>query len=75
MMDPLAAATAMTALFFVLWLVASTSDKTKRTVAQYFNPAKLVDMSMLEKGFHDPKETQMGQGSSPKEPESKSDSK
>lgn len=65
MMDPLAAAAAMTALFFVLWLIASTSDKTKRTVAQYFNPVKLVDMSTLEKGFHDSKETQMGEGAGP----------
>src|ERR1700752_2267046 len=58
--------TAMMALFLVLWLISSTSDKTKHTVAQYFNPVKLVEMSTLKKGFHDPKETEMGAGSSPK---------
>jgi chemotaxis protein MotB len=67
--------TAMMALFLVLWLISSTSEKTKHTVAQYFNPVKLVEMSTLKKGFHDPKETEMGTGSSPKEPESVSDTK
>ena len=54
--------TAMMALFLVLWLISSTSDKTKHTVAQYFNPVKLVDMTTLKKGFRDPKETEMGSG-------------
>jgi chemotaxis protein MotB len=59
--------TAMMALFLVLWLISSTSDKTKRAVAQYFNPVKLVDMTTLKKGFRDPKETEMGAGPSIKE--------
>jgi chemotaxis protein MotB len=67
--------TAMMALFLVLWLISSTSEKTKHTVAQYFNPVKLVEMSTLKKGFHDPKDTEMGTGSSPKEPRSDSESK
>jgi chemotaxis protein MotB len=67
--------TAMMALFLVLWLISSTSEKTKHTVAQYFNPVKLVEMSTLKKGFHDPKDTEMGTGSSPKEPRSDADSK
>jgi chemotaxis protein MotB len=66
--------TAMMALFLVLWLISSTSEKTKHTVAQYFNPVKLVEMSTLKKGFHDPKDTEMGTGSSPKEPEAESNS-
>ena len=66
--------TAMMALFLVLWLISSTSEKTKQTVAQYFNPVKLVDMSTLKKGFRDPKVTEMGSGSSPKEPRVPSDS-
>ena len=41
--------TAMMALFLVLWLISSTSEKTRHTVAQYFNPVKLVDMSTLKK--------------------------
>ncbi len=67
--------TAMMALFLVLWLMSSTSEKTKHTVAQYFNPVKLVEMSTLKKGFHDPKDTEMGTGSSPKEPRSDADPK
>jgi chemotaxis protein MotB len=59
--------TAMMALFLVLWLISSTSDKTKRAVAQYFNPVKLVDMTTLKKGFQDPKETETGAGPSIKE--------
>lgn len=59
--------TAMMALFLVLWLISSTSEKTKHTVAQYFNPVKLVDMTTLKKGFRDPKETEMGSGSNVKE--------
>ncbi len=54
--------TAMMALFLVLWLISSTSEKERRAVAQYFNPVKLVDMTTLKKGFHEPKETEMGSG-------------
>lgn len=57
--------TAMMALFLVLWLISSTSDKTKRAVAQYFNPVKLVDMTTQKKGFRDPKENEMGSGRMP----------
>jgi chemotaxis protein MotB len=66
--------TAMMALFLVLWLISSTSEKTRHTVAQYFNPVKLVDMSTLKKGFRDPKETEMGSGPNPKETPNESDS-
>ncbi|WGJ14486.1 MotB family protein [Methylocapsa sp. D3K7] len=59
--------TAMMALFLVLWLISSTSEKTKHTVAQYFNPVKLVDMTTLKKGFRDPKDTEMGSGPNIKE--------
>jgi chemotaxis protein MotB len=54
--------TAMMALFLVLWLISSTSEKQKQAVAQYFNPVKLVDMTTVQKGFHEPKETEMGSG-------------
>src|SRR5208282_756057 len=66
--------TAMMALFLVLWLISSTSDKTKHTVAQYFNPVKLVDMTTLKKGFRDPKETEMGSGPNTKESLEEADS-
>ncbi|HUZ90382.1 MAG TPA: MotB family protein [Methylocella sp.] len=65
--------TAMMALFLVLWLISSTSEKTKHTVAQYFNPVKLVDMTTLRKGFRDPKETEMGEGPNIKESPQESD--
>jgi chemotaxis protein MotB len=64
--------TAMMALFLVLWLISSTSEKTKHTVAQYFNPVKLVDMTTLKKGFRDPKETEMGSGPNVKESQDES---
>src|ERR1019366_6367943 len=66
--------TAMMALFLVLWLISSTSEKTKDTVAQYFNAVKLVDMTTLKKGFRDPKETEMGSGPNAKESQEESDS-
>ncbi|WP_395698015.1 flagellar motor protein MotB [Methylocella sp.] len=50
--------TAMMALFLVLWLISSTSDKTKHAVAQYFNPVKLVDVTTLKRGLRDPKKTE-----------------
>lgn len=67
--------TAMMALFLVLWLISSTSDKTKQTVAQYFNPVKLVEMTTQKKGFEDPKEsdTRPARTSDLSEPESKAD--
>lgn len=66
--------TAMMALFLVLWLISSTSEKTKHAVAQYFNPVKLVDMTTLKKGFRDPLDTEMGPGPNPKESRMESDS-
>jgi chemotaxis protein MotB len=65
--------TAMMALFLVLWLISSTSDKTKQTVARYFNPVKLVEMTPQQKGFEDPKEadTRPAQQTQASEPEPK----
>ncbi|WP_395665013.1 MotB family protein [Methylocella sp.] len=65
--------TAMMALFLVLWLISSTSDKTKQAVAQYFNPVKLVDVTTLKKGFRDPKKTELGAGASHAEPKTNGD--
>jgi chemotaxis protein MotB len=48
--------TAMMALFLVLWLVSATSEKTKVSIARYFNPVKLVDMSTMKRGVSDPNE-------------------
>lgn len=65
--------TAMMALFLVLWLISSTSEKTKQTVAQYFNPVQLVDMTPQKKGFMDPTDAEtVSQGrSEPLEEEGK----
>jgi chemotaxis protein MotB len=46
--------TAMMALFLVLWLISATSEKAKISIARYFNPVKLVDMSTMKKGVSDP---------------------
>ena len=48
--------TAMMALFLVLWLVSATNEKTKASLAHYFNPVNLVDMSTMKRGIHDPNE-------------------
>jgi chemotaxis protein MotB len=48
--------TAMMALFLVLWLISATNEKTKASLARYFNPVKLVDMTTLKRGLHDPAE-------------------
>ena len=46
--------TAMMAFFLVMWLIAA-NDKTRATVARYFNPVKLVDATIRKQGLHDPK--------------------
>ncbi|MGI9357652.1 MAG: MotB family protein [Rhizobiaceae bacterium] len=47
--------TAMMALFLVLWLVNAANEETKKSVASYFNPVKLVDRNRSVKGLLDPK--------------------
>lgn len=48
--------TAMMALFLVLWLISATNEKTKASLARYFNPVKLVDMTIQKRGLNDPQE-------------------
>ncbi|MEL6750549.1 MAG: flagellar motor protein MotB [Pseudomonadota bacterium] len=43
--------TAMMALFLVLWLVNAANEETKKSVASYFNPVKLVDRNRSERGL------------------------
>ncbi len=43
--------TAMMALFLVLWLVNAANEETKKSVASYFNPVKLVDRYRSERGL------------------------
>ena len=45
--------TAMMALFLVLWLINAANEETKKAVASYFNPVKLVDRNRSVKGLHD----------------------
>lgn len=47
--------TAMMALFLVLWLINAANEETKRAVASYFNPIKLVDRNRSQKGIEEQK--------------------
>jgi chemotaxis protein MotB len=47
--------TAMMALFLVLWLINAANEETKRAVASYFNPIKLVDRNRSVKGLDEQK--------------------
>lgn len=47
--------TAMMALFLVLWLINAANEETKRAVASYFNPVKLVDRNRSSKGVEEQK--------------------
>lgn len=53
--------TAMMALFLVLWLVNSTTRETRTTVAQYFNPIRLSDVTQDRKGIRDPSPADPGE--------------
>lgn len=44
--------TAMMALFLVLWLVNAANEETRKAVASYFNPVKLVDRHRSERGLN-----------------------
>lgn len=60
--------TAMMALFLVLWLINAANEETKRAVASYFNPVKLVDRNRSSKGLDEQKGGPSGeseQGSGP----------
>ncbi|WP_306118277.1 MULTISPECIES: MotB family protein [unclassified Roseitalea] len=45
--------TAMMALFLVLWLINAANEETKKAVASYFNPVKLVDRNRSVRGLYD----------------------
>ena len=45
--------TAMMAFFLVMWLI-SANDKTRATIARYFNPVQLVDSTPQPRGLNDP---------------------
>ena len=51
--------TAMMAFFLVMWLI-SANDKTRASVARYFNPVRLVDATTQPRGLHDPKKDESG---------------
>lgn len=46
--------TAMMAFFLVMWLISATDQKTRETVASYFNPVKLAAATIDKKGLRDP---------------------
>lgn len=43
--------TAMMCFFLVMWLISAANEQTKRAVASYFNPVKLVDLDASRKGL------------------------
>jgi chemotaxis protein MotB len=47
--------TAMMAFFLVMWLL-SANEKTRASIAHYFNPVKLADTTVQKKGLHETKE-------------------
>ncbi|MFK7901909.1 MAG: MotB family protein [Nitratireductor sp.] len=47
--------TAMMAFFLVMWLINASDEETKKTVASYFNPIELMDITTNPKGLTDPK--------------------
>lgn len=47
--------TAMMAFFLVMWLINASNEETKKAVASYFNPIKLVDRTSNPKGVRQPK--------------------
>ncbi|GJD56598.1 MotB family protein [Methylobacterium dankookense] len=49
--------TAMMALFLVMWLINSTSKAQKQSIAEYFNPVKLAEVTHDRKGVSDPQDT------------------
>ena len=56
--------TAMMAFFLVMWLI-SANDKTRASVARYFNPVRLVDATTQPSGLHDVKKDESGITASP----------
>ncbi len=47
--------TAMMAFFLVMWLINASNEETKKAVASYFNPIKLMDRTSNPKGVRNPK--------------------
>lgn len=47
--------TAMMAFFLVMWLINASNEETKKGVASYFNPIKLMDRTSNPKGVRSPK--------------------
>lgn len=45
--------TAMMAFFLVMWLINAANEETRRQVASYFNPVRLVDSRTSTKGLQD----------------------
>lgn len=45
--------TAMMCFFLVMWLISAADQKTKASVASYFNPVKLVDRNSSRKGLEE----------------------
>ncbi len=53
--------TAMMAFFLVMWLVNAANEKTKASIASYFNPVQLTDQKPSEKGLKKPAKDAKGE--------------
>lgn len=49
--------TALMAFFLIMWLLNATDKEQRVSVAHYFNPIKLADVSPTRKGVEEPQET------------------
>jgi chemotaxis protein MotB len=47
--------TALMAFFLVMWLINASNEETRKGVASYFNPIKLLDTTSNPKGVKNPK--------------------
>lgn len=47
--------TALMAFFLVMWLINASNEQTRKAVASYFNPIKLMDTTSNPKGVKNPK--------------------
>ena len=65
--------TAMMALFLVLWLVNAANEKTKKSVASYFNPVKLIDRTRSTRGLDEATSADLPKSADEDEEEGKKD--
>lgn len=61
--------TAMMAFFLVMWLINAANEQTKKAVASYFNPVKLMDTTTNPRGVMNPKYGEASDNSEENDPD------